>query len=80
MKHRRFAPHIAIAAVAFLGTVTGANHGYIQNDNGGVQRPAIAAWLRLRLYNDAGGRGYFYGTTCTLCVAPWENPLRKNWD
>lgn len=64
----------------FLGTVTGANHGYIQTNNGGVQRPAIIAWLRLRLYNDQGARGYFYGTTCTLCAAPWENPLRKNWN
>jgi hypothetical protein len=64
----------------FLGTVTGANHGYIQNNNGGVQRPAIVAWLRYRIYNDHGAKPYFYGPTCTLCTAPWENPQRKNWD
>jgi hypothetical protein len=63
----------------FLGTVTGADHGYIQQNNGGVERPAIVAWLRLRLYNDTGARPYFYGDDCVLCKAPWENPQRKNW-
>jgi|GEM_PF-4846629 len=64
----------------FLGTVTGANHGYIQSNNGGVQRAAIIAWLRLWLYNDQGGRAYFYGPTCTLCAPVWENPQRKYWN
>lgn len=64
----------------FLGTVTNANHGYIQSNNGGVQRPAIIAWLRYWLYNDQGARRYFYGNDCVMCTAPWENPQRKNWD
>ncbi len=64
----------------FLATVTGANHGYIESNNGGVQRPAIIAWLRLRLFNDPGARVFFYGDDCTLCKAPWENPQRKNWE
>jgi hypothetical protein len=63
----------------FLGTVTGADHGYIQNNGGGDERPAILAWMRLFIYADAGAKGYFYGADCTLCKAPWENPQRKNW-
>lgn len=64
----------------FLGTVTGAGHGYIQSNNGGVQRPAIIAWLRFWIYNDQGAKRYFYGNDCVMCTAPWENPQRKNWD
>ena len=63
----------------FLATVTGADHGYIQNNGGGDERPAILAWMRLFIYNDLGARGYFYGADCTICKAPWENPQRKNW-
>jgi dienelactone hydrolase len=63
----------------FLGTVTNADHGYISRDNGGVQRPAIVAWLRYWIYNDTGARHYFYGDDCVMCKAPWENPQRKNW-
>lgn len=63
----------------FLGTVTNADHGYISQNNGGVQRPAIVAWLRYWIYNDAGGKNYFYGNDCVMCKAPWENPQRKNW-
>jgi hypothetical protein len=62
----------------FLGTVTNADHGYPGKD-GGVQRPAILAWLRYWLYNDTGARHYFYGDDCVMCKAPWENPQRKNW-
>jgi dienelactone hydrolase len=64
----------------FLGTVTGANHGYIQSNNGGAQRPAIVAWLRYWLYYDQGAKPYFYGNACVMCVAPWENPQRKHWE
>lgn len=64
----------------FFGTVTGANHNYIiESGNGGVQRPAIIAWLRYRLYNDAGAKTYFHGDDCVMCKAPWQNPQRKNW-
>jgi hypothetical protein len=63
----------------FLGTVSNADHGYIQADNGGVQRPAIVAWMRYWIYNDAGGKKYFYGNDCVMCTAPWTNPQRKNW-
>ncbi len=67
----------------FLGTVMGADHGYIQTTvsgvPGGVEEPAIVAWLRYWIYNDAGGRRYFYGDDCVMCKAPWVNPQRKNW-
>ena len=67
----------------FLGTVTGADHGYIQQisngQQGGVERPAIIAWLRYWIYNDSGAKHYFYGDDCVMCTAPWTNPQRKNW-
>ena len=63
----------------FLGTVMGADHGYIQQNNGGVERPAIIAWLRYWIYNDSGARHYFYDSDCVMCTAPWVNPQRKNW-
>jgi len=63
----------------FLATLTGADHGYIQNAGGGDERPAILAWMRLFIYADSGAEHYFYGTDCTLCQSPWENPQRKNW-
>jgi dienelactone hydrolase len=67
----------------FFGTVQGANHGYIQNVvngvQGGVETPAIIAWIRYWIYNDEGAKHYFYGNDCVMCVAPWTNPQRKNW-
>ncbi|WP_437280039.1 dienelactone hydrolase family protein [Sorangium sp. So ce375] len=64
----------------FLATVMGADHGYITRDVGGVQRPAIVAWLRYWIYNDTGGKHYFYGDDCVMCTSPWVNPQRKNWE
>jgi dienelactone hydrolase len=63
----------------FLATLTGADHGYIQNAGGGEERPAILAWLRFWINGDQGAKHYFYGSDCVLCAAPWENPQRKNW-
>jgi hypothetical protein len=63
----------------FLGTVNGADHGYIQQNTGGVERPAIIAWMRYWIYNDTGARHYFYGDDCVMCTSPWMNPQRKNW-
>ena len=63
----------------FLGTVMGADHGYIQQNNGGVERPAIIAWMRYWIYNDTGAQRYFYGNDCVMCTSPWVNPQRKNW-
>jgi hypothetical protein len=63
----------------FLATLTGAPHTYIEMNGGGEERPAILAWMRYWIYNDAGARNHFFGDTCVLCRAPWENPQRKNW-
>jgi dienelactone hydrolase len=63
----------------FFGTVTGADHGYIQQNSGGAERPAIVAWLRYWIYNDTGAKHYFWGDDCVACTAPWTDPQRKNW-
>jgi dienelactone hydrolase len=63
----------------FLATLTGAPHGYIEQNGGGNERPAILAWMRYFIYADAGAKKFFYGADCTLCKAPWEKPQRKNW-
>jgi hypothetical protein len=63
----------------FLATLVGANHPYIESNGGGEERPAIVAWLRYWIYQDAGGKHYFYGNDCVLCASPWQNPQRKNW-
>jgi Dienelactone hydrolase family len=64
----------------FLATLTGAPHGYIEQNAGGEERKAIVAWMRYWIYADTGARDYFFGEDCKLCKAPWENPQRKNWD
>jgi dienelactone hydrolase len=65
-------------ATAF-GTVSGADHGYIQSNNGGVERPAIIAWMRYWINGDTGARSYFWGTNCVLCQSPWMDYKTKNW-
>jgi dienelactone hydrolase len=63
----------------FMATLTGADHGYIQNAGGGEERPAILAWMRYWINGDQGAKRYFFDADCVLCKAPWENPQRKNW-
>jgi hypothetical protein len=63
-----------------LATLTGASHGYIEQAGGGEERPAILAWMRYWIYGDTGAEHFFFGDDCVLCMAPWENPQRKNWD
>jgi hypothetical protein len=62
-----------------FGTVSGADHGYIQSNNGGVERPAIIAWMRYWINGDTGARSYFWGTDCVLCKSPWMDYKTKNW-
>jgi dienelactone hydrolase len=68
----------------FFGMVTGADHGYIQRSvegvQGGVETPAIIAWIRYWIYNDEGAKHYFYGDDCVMCTSPWTNPQRKFWE
>jgi dienelactone hydrolase len=78
------APTYAASDVqTFFGLVEGANHGYIQGTvngvPGGVETPAIVAWLRYWIYNDQAAKSYFYGDDCVMCKDPWTNPQRKNW-
>jgi hypothetical protein len=67
----------------FFGTVEGADHGYIQGTvdgvPGGVETPAMIAWLRYWIYDDQGAKNYFYGDDCVMCRSPWTDPKRKNW-
>jgi hypothetical protein len=62
-----------------FGTVSGADHGYIQSNNGGVERPAIIAWMRYWINGDTGAKSYFWGTSCVLCKSPWMDYKTKNW-
>lgn len=75
--------YAALDVQTFFGTVEGADHGYIQGTvggvPGGVETPAMVAWLRYWIYNDQGARRYFYGDDCVMCMSPWTNPQRKNW-
>lgn len=43
------------------------------------EQPVALAWLRLFVYGDQSASPYFYGDTCTACVAPWDPAQRKNW-
>jgi hypothetical protein len=67
----------------FFSLVDGADHFYIQgtvnNVPGGVETPAIVAWLRYWIYNDQAAKNYFYGDDCVMCKDPWTDPKRKNW-
>lgn len=64
----------------FLGIIQGGDHGYIQQNNGGAERPAIIAWLRYWVYGDDGGKKYFYGDDALMCKSPWTTTCqRKNW-
>jgi len=64
----------------FLGIIQGGDHGYIQQNNGGAERPAIIAWLRYWVYGDTGGKKYFYGDDAVMCKSPWTTTCqRKNW-
>lgn len=67
----------------FFSLVAGADHGYIQGTHGGVpggvETPAMIAWLRYWIYGDEAAKRYFEGDGCVMCKDPWSNPQRKNW-
>ena len=67
----------------FFSLVEGADHGYIQGSEGGVpggvETPAIVAWMRYWIYNDQDARDYFFGDDCVACSSPWTDVQRKNW-
>ena len=73
----------ASQTATFFSLVVGADHGYIQGTHGGVpggvETPAMIAWLRYWIYNDQAAKRYFDGDDCVMCSDPWTNPQRKNW-
>jgi dienelactone hydrolase len=73
----------ALEQQTFFSLVEGANHGYPGGSVGGVQAgveaPAMIAWIRYWVYNDQGAKKYFYGDDCIMCMSPWSDMQRKNW-
>jgi len=67
----------------FFSLVEGADHGYIGDTvdgvPGGVETPAMIAWIRYWIYDDQEAKKYFYGDDCVMCNSPWTNSQRKNW-
>ena len=74
----------ALEAQTFFSLVEGADHGYITRTlngvQGGVETPAMIAWIRYWVYNDEEAKKYFYGDDCIMCKSPWANTQRKNWE
>lgn len=66
------------ATLSSAGDPTNKGH-LIPIGLGDPERAPMVAWMRLWAYGDSGARQFFYGDQCTLCVAPWTNPQRKNW-
>jgi hypothetical protein len=72
----------ALQQQTFFSLVEGADHGYLGSVGGvqaGVEAPAMIAWIRYWVYADQGGKKYFYSDDCVMCVSPWSNTQRKNW-
>jgi hypothetical protein len=38
-----------------------------------------ALGIRYWVYADQGAKKYFYGDHCIMCMSPWSNMQRKNW-
>jgi len=74
----------ALEAQTFFSLVEGADHGYIGRTlngvPGGVETPAMIAWIRYWAYNDKEAKQYFYGDDCIMSKSPWTNAQRKNWE
>jgi fermentation-respiration switch protein FrsA (DUF1100 family) len=62
---------------AFYTSLAGASHMEPVMTGGRELAPSIA-WLRMWVYGDDGGRVFFYGNDCVLCVNPWTCKT-KNW-
>jgi len=65
----------------FYGVYPSVGHGGTYNeDNGGAFGVAAVAWLKWQLMNDttAKGKGFFVGSSCTLCANPqWKTDSRS---
>ena len=65
----------------FYGVYPSVGHGGTYNeDNGGAFGVAAVAWLKWQLMNDttAKGKGFFVGSSCTLCTnSQWKTDSRS---
>jgi dienelactone hydrolase len=63
----------------FYGVYPSVGHGGTYNeDNGGAFGVAAVAWLKWQLMNDTTAKGYFVGSSCTLCANPqWKTDSRS---
>jgi hypothetical protein len=68
----------SIKSPAFYALLEGADH-LEPVLTGGRELGASIAWLRLWVYNDQGGKNYFYTDACTLCKAPWSKMTNAAW-
>ena len=68
----------SVKTPAFYALLEGADH-LEPVLTGGRELGASIAWLRLWVYNDQGGKKYFYGDTCDLCKAPWSKMTNAAW-
>jgi dienelactone hydrolase len=73
----------ALEQQTFFSLVEGADHGYpgrsLNGVQAGVEAPAMIAWIRYWIYADQGAKKYFYGDDCVMCMSPWSDTQRKNW-
>ncbi|MBN2683913.1 MAG: dienelactone hydrolase family protein [Pontiellaceae bacterium] len=74
----------ALENQTIFSLVEDADHGYITRTldgvQGGVETPAMIAWIRYWAYNDQEAKQYFYGDDCIMSKSPWTNTQRKNWE
>ncbi|MBN2704430.1 MAG: dienelactone hydrolase family protein [Pontiellaceae bacterium] len=74
----------ALEAQTLFSLVEDADHGYITRTangvQGGVETPAMIAWIRYWAYNDNEAKKYFFGDDCIMSQSPWTNLQRKNWE
>ena len=69
-----------IMAMYITGNTPSINGHLTPIGDGGQDADPMIAWLRYWLYGDQAQRHWFFGDDCTLCVSPWGNIQRKNYD
>lgn len=56
------------------------NGHLIPLNDAGPERAPLVAWLRYWVYGDEGAKSWFFGDDCVLCMSPWTEIQRKNYD
>jgi hypothetical protein len=75
---RALANQPAIMATLTCPGAAGCAGHLLPLGNAGSDRAPLVAWLRYWIHGDQGARGFFFGSDCTLCKAPWTEIERKN--